>query len=145
MEKSSFKEAFSYALSLLSKRDYSLKVLIGKVRKKFPGISKEELEILESELLENGYINEVEAVRRYFLSKMEKGWGRRKIRYHLKNFGFSEDVIKEVELTTPFDYSFISGEIEKLSSKKSREQLRRFLLQRGFSFTEVSYLLKNVK
>ena len=145
MGKSSFKEAFSYVLFLLSKRDYSLKALIGKVRERFPGISEEELEFLESELLENGYINEVEAARRYFLSKMEKGWGKRKIGYHLRKFGFSEDVIKEVELTTPFDYSFIGREVEKLSSKKSEEQLRRFLLQRGFSFAEISYLLKNVK
>ncbi len=145
MERSTFKEAFTYALSLLGKRDYSLSALERKVKERFPELEKEELELLKRELLKSGYINEIESARRYFLRKVEKGWGKRKIAYHLRSLGFPEEVIREVELTTPFDYTYIEKEISKLSSRKSREQLKRFLLQRGFSFSEVSHILKKVK
>ncbi len=145
MEKSTFKEAFIYSIGLLSKRDYSLSALERKIRDKFPHIKEEEVELLKKELLKSGYINEVESARRYFLRKVEKGWGKRKIAYHLRSLGFPEEVIKEVELTTPFDYTYIEKEVSKLSKRKSREQIKRFLLQRGFSFSEVNHILKNVK
>ena len=145
MEKITFREVYSYAISLLAKRDYSLNVLLEKVRKRFPEVSEDTLKSLKEELLKSRYVNELESARRYFLRKMEKGWGKRKIALHLRRLGFPEDVIREVELTTSFDYSFISREVEKLSSRKKREQLKRFLLQRGFSFSEITYLLKDVK
>ena len=103
------------------------------------------MELLRRELLSSGYVNEVESARRYFLRKVEKGWGKRKIAYHLRSLGFPEEVIKEVELTTPFDYTYIEKEVSKLCRRKSREQLKRFLLQRGFSFPEVNHILKKVK
>jgi len=145
VEKSTFKEAFAYSISLLSKRDYSLSALERKIRDKFPHIKEEEMELLKGELLKSGYVNEVESARRYFLRKVEKGWGKRKIAYHLRSLGFPEEVIKEVELTTPFDYTYIEKEVSKLCRRKSREQLKRFLLQRGFSFPEVNHILKKVK
>ena len=145
MERNTFKEAFVYSLNLLSKRDYSLRALEKKVREKFPDIKEEEVELLGRELLKSGYVNEWESARRYFLRKVEKGWGKRKIAHHLRSLGFPEEVIREVELTTPFDYSYIEREVSKLSSRKNRDQIKRFLLQRGFSFSEVSHILKKVK
>lgn len=145
MERNNFKEAFSYLLSLLSKRDYSLRVLERKVKDRFPDIRESEIELLKRELLKSGYVNELESARRYFLNKLEKGWGKRKIAYHLWSLGFSEEVIREVELTTPFDYSYIEREVAKLSSRKTKDQIKRFLLQRGFSFSEVNRILKKVK
>ncbi len=145
MEKITFREVYSYAISLLAKRDYSLKALLQKVRERFPEVSEDTLKSLKEELFKSRYVNELESARRYFLRKMEKGWGKRKITFHLRRLGFPDDVIREVELTTSFDYSFISREIEKLSYRKKKEQLKRFLLQRGFSFSEVIYLLKDVK
>ncbi len=145
MERNIFRDAFSYALGLLSRRDYSLTALERKVKERFPEIKEEELQLLREELLQSGYVNELESARRYFLRKIEKGWGKRKIACHLRSLGFPEEVIKEVELTTPFDYAYIEKEVGKLSLKKSREQLKRFLLQRGFSFSEVNHILKKVK
>ena len=142
MGEDTFREAFTYALSLLSKRDYSLKVLAEKVKRRFPDITDNELESLKEELVKSGYVNELEAARRYFLGKAEKGWGKHKIFYHLKKLGFPEEVIREVVLTTPYDYSFIEKEIKKLSTRKGREQLRRFLLQRGFSLSEIGEILR---
>ena len=145
MERNTFKEAFAYALSLLGKRDYSLSALERKVKEHFPELGEEELELLRRELLSSGYVNELESARRYFLRKVEKGWGKRKIAYHLRALGFPDEVIKEVELTTPFDYTYIEREVLKLSRRKSREQIKRFLLQRGFSFSEANSLLKKIK
>ncbi len=145
MEKE-FKRALSYAISLLSKRDYSVKELIKKVKVKFPNL-KEELKLIERELLENKFLDEKRAVINYFLSKIERGWGKRKIKGNLLKLGFPEELIDEVFLTVPFDYSFIVQELEKryrLENRKERERAKRFLLQRGFSFQEVYEIMNMI-
>jgi regulatory protein len=143
-----FKRALSYAISLLSKRDYSVKELIKKVKVKFPNLKEEELKLIEGELLENKFLDEKRAVINYFLSKIERGWGKRKIKGNLLKLGFPEELIDEVFLTVPFDYSFIVQELEKryrLKNRKERERAKRFLLQRGFSFQEIHEILRMIK
>ncbi|RUM91382.1 MAG: hypothetical protein DSZ26_00895 [Thermovibrio sp.] len=147
MEKK-LKGALSYAISLLSKRDYSVKELLRKVKAKFPDLKEEELKLLEEELLESKFLDERKAVVNYFLSKIEKGWGKRKIKMNLLKLGFPEELIDEVFLTFPFDYSFIVQELGKkyeLENRKERERAKRFLLQRGFSFQEMHEILRMIK
>jgi regulatory protein len=141
-ERRDFKEAYSYALRLLSKRDYSEKALKQKLSQKFP---VEIVDELLRELKSQGFINEFEAVKNYFLSKVKKGWGRRKIAFHLRALGFKEEVIGEVELTIPFDYSYIASEVEKkfdLRKDLDREKAKQFHLRRGFTFLEVEKILR---
>jgi regulatory protein len=136
-----FSEAYSYALKLLSKRDYSEKALKQKLSQKFP---VEVVNELLEELKAQGFVNEFEAARNYFLSKVKKGWGRRKIAFHLKALGFREEVIKEVELTTPFDYSYAASEVKKkfdLNQDKERKKAVAFLARRGFSLIEINKIL----
>jgi len=140
------KEIISYALSLLLKRDYSAVAIKQKIKAKFPSAPEEAVELAVRELSLQGFLDEYRAVYSYFQSKMEKGWGKKKIAYSLRVKGFSPEVIKEVELTFPFDYSYIEREVKKrysLSSPKERERAKRFLLSRGFSWSEVHHILNS--
>ena len=143
-----YKKAYSYALLLLSRRDYSVKSLLEKVKKKFPNLSDEEAYLLKEKLEEIGVLNEKRAIQSYFFSKMEKGWGRRKIAFHLRNLGFPEEKIKAVLEGEEFDYSFIIRELKKrynFRSQKDWEKVKRFLLQRGFDYSEISDILNRLK
>lgn len=143
-----YKKAFLYALSLLSRRDYSVKSLTEKVKKKFPNISEEEILLLQKELAETGVLNEERAILSYFASKMKKGWGKRKIAFRLRNLGFPEEKIRAVLSKEEFDYSFILKELQKKYSFKSPKDFvraKRFLYQRGFNYDEISKLLNRLK
>jgi len=139
-----FKELLSYALNLLLRKDYSEKVLRLKLKEKFPSCCNEILDSVLKELSSQGYLNEYRSVWNYFEEKERKGWGKRKIAYSLRQKGFRECVIKEVELTYSFDYSYIKELISKkynLKDSKDRERAKRFLISRGFSYSEISHIL----
>jgi regulatory protein len=141
------RELLSYALSLLLKRDYSEKALKEKLLKRFPETPENLVEQAVRELSLQGFIDEYRTVYSYFLSKSEKGWGRRKIAHSLRVKGFREEVIKEVELTFPFDYAPIIKEVRKkysLKDRRERERARRFLLSRGFTWSEIYHILEQV-
>jgi len=147
VERKELRELFSYALSLLLKRDYSESAMREKLTGKFPGAPKEWIELVVEELSLQGFLDEYRAVYSYFESKNRKGWGRRKIAYSLKAKGFREEVIKEVELSFPFDYSPIVKEVRKkysLKDPRERERAKRFLLSRGFTWSEVYHILEQV-
>ena len=140
------RELFAYAIKLLSRRDYSKAELERKLRQKFPVEEKELLSVLE-ELVASGYVNELRAAVNYFQTKSERGWGRRKIRWKLKEKGFPESVIDEAELYAEFDYSVAVKHLERRFSpsggKRERERARRFLLNRGFTYAETEKILKD--
>ncbi|WP_456456962.1 regulatory protein RecX [Thermovibrio sp.] len=141
---SCFKELLSYALNLLLRKEYSEKALRLKLKEKFPSCCDEAIDSVLKELSFQGYLNEYRSVWNYFEEKERKGWGRRKIAYSLRQKGFSESVIREVELTYHFDYSYIKELISKrynLKDAKERERAKRFLTSRGFSYSEISHIL----
>jgi len=139
-----FKELFSYALTLLSRKDYSEKALRRKLKEKFPSCAKEALDSVLRELSSQGYLNEYKTVWNYFEEKEKKGWGKKKISYSLRQKGFNENIVREVELTYPFDYSYVKELLSKrynLKDRKDREKAKRFLNSRGFSYSEISHIL----
>lgn len=142
-----FKKTYAYAISLLSKRDYSPKLLRKKVSEKFPDVKSCTLDDLIENLKREKFLDESKMAYNYFVSKMEKGWGKRKIGYYLRQKGFSDEVIDELQLSIEFDYSFIKNEVEKrfgedIKDRKQKEKAKRFLLQRGFSYCEVKHILQ---
>ncbi|WP_163329035.1 regulatory protein RecX [Desulfurobacterium thermolithotrophum] len=140
-----FKKIYTYTIFLLSKKDYSPQSLRKKILEKFPEAENQIINNVVDTLKKEKFLNEFRTAHNYFTSKMEKGWGKRKIRYSLRQKGFSEEVIKELETSIEFDYSFIKREIEKkfgqVKDKKLREKAKRFLLQRGFSYCEIENIL----
>ncbi len=139
-----FRELLSYALSLLLKRVYSERALTEKLVKRFPDSPRKEILKAVEELSNQGFLNEYRAVWNYFDSKVKKGWGRRKVAFSLKRKGFKEEVIREVELSFPYDYTFIVREVLK-KYPKDKARAKSFLLQRGFTFCEVDRILKEVE
>ncbi len=136
----SFKDLSSYAFKLLLRKDYSERALAEKLKEKFPEVPDEEISKVVGEISSQGFINEYRSVWNYFESKVKKGWGRRKIVYSLRQKGFKSEVIREVELSFPYDYSFIVKEVKK-KYPGDKFKAKRFLLQRGFSFLEVEKIL----
>jgi len=135
---SNFKSAVSYALQLLSRRDYTEKEIKQKLIKKFQNLKAEEV---VSYLKENGYLSDYKVAFNYVLSKMEKGWGRRKIKAFLLKKGVSQEIIERVMVEIAFDYSFIKKDLHKkftkINTQSEKNKAFRFLQQRGFSYTEI--------
>ncbi len=142
---SSYKEALAYALKLLSRKDYTEAELKSKIVQKF-SLREEEILLIINELKLSNYLNDLRTATSYYISKMEKGWGKRKIVWHLHQRGIKEEAITEVINSIPFDYSYIKREVEKkynLKDKKERKRAERFLANRGFSYIEISNILKS--
>jgi len=147
VERKELREILSYALSLLSKRDYSERALKEKLLKRYSEVPQELIDLALKELSLQGFLDEFRCAYSYFESKSRKGWGRKKIAYSLRLKGFREEVIKEAELSFSFDYSHIVKEIRKkysLKDKREREKAKRFLLSRGFTWSEIHHILDQV-
>ena len=143
---SKFKKVYAYSIFLLSKRDYSPESLRRKISEKFPEIESQIIDSAIDSLKREKFLDEFRTAYNYFISKMEKGWGKRKIRHHLRQKGFSKEIIDELEISIEFDYSFIRKEVEKrfgqeIKDRKLKEKAKRFLFQRGFSYCEVENIL----
>jgi len=141
---SNFKNALLYSLKLLSRRDYSEKEICRKLAVKFPDAETEEV---IKNLKENRYLSDYRVAYNYALSKMEKGWGKRKIKFYLFKKGVDEETVDTALNSIEFDYSFIKKELEKRfdkpKEKKEREKIERFLSQRGFSYLEIFNLISD--
>ncbi|WP_456395435.1 regulatory protein RecX [Desulfurobacterium sp.] len=138
---SKFKEALTYAFRLLSLKDYTEKELAFKLKKRFPEIDCEKV---LTHLKENGYISDYRTGFNYAIAKMEKGWGRRKIHFYMRQKGISEEVAERILMEIEFDYAFIKRTLEKRFGKNlktHKNRVTRFLQQRGFSFTEIHNLI----
>ncbi len=142
---SKYKEAFTYALKLLARRDYTEAELKSKIFQKF-SLREEETLLIIDELKRSNYLNDFRTATSYYISKMEKGWGKKKIAWHLRQKGINNETITEVVNSIPFDYSYIQKQVKKrfdLGDKKERKRAERFLANRGFSHVEISNILKS--
>jgi len=138
---SEFKNALSTSLKLLSRRDYSGRALRRKLQEKFPSDTVEEV---ISYLTENGYLDEERAALNYALSKVEKGWGRRKILLKLLEKGFERSVAERVVESVEPDYERVREMIRKrFGESPDPVRVRRFLTGRGFSFEEIEVILSD--
>ncbi|WP_457568378.1 regulatory protein RecX [Desulfurobacterium sp.] len=138
---SKFKEALSYALRLLCRRDYSEKEILNKLTDRFPAVDSEKV---VAHLKENGYLSDYRTGFNYAISKMEKGWGRRKIRFYMIQKGIPEETADRILREIEFDYSFIKKILKKRfgdNLKTEKQKATRFLQQRGFSYTEIYNLI----
>ncbi len=130
---------YNYCLRLLNLRQYSKFELKRKISQKFPEFH--DFDILFSMLEDGHLINDDEFTESYTLSGIKRGWGRRKIALKLKEKGID---LNENSLNN-FDYSFIISEVKRRFrfplSKSEHEKVKRFLLQRGFTFEELDKII----
>ena len=138
---SEFNRAVSFAIRLLSKRDYASFTLRRKVEEKFPSVnSKDVISYLESK----GYINDERIAYNYAISKVEIGWGKRKIRYKLLEKGIEKSTVDEVLSKVEIPVENVKRLLRKrFGEDPDRDNLRKFLLNRGFTLEEIEEILSD--
>lgn len=113
------------------------------------GVDDEEMaDRIVDRLVDEGYLDAVRYATRYAESKMlHAHWGRDKVAYQLRQKRLPSDAIRQ-GLATVEDESYLQM-LNDLAEKKLREyaderKLTRFLLSRGFRYSEINQVLINI-
>lgn len=110
-----------------------------------------EQEIIIDELINEKFIDEERFAELFVKSKLNQNhWGRKKIKYALKDKKVDESIIeKALNKIPPEKYRDILNQLAREKYKKldgdaaeKKIKLKRFLLQRGFENHEIEELLK---
>ncbi len=138
---SEYKEALSFVLRLISKRDYTSRAIERKLKEKFPSINSEQL---ISYLVSRGFLDDERIACNYALSKAEKGWGRIKIKHKLIEKGIDGSVVERVLSEIELPVERIRNIVRKrFGEKPDRLKVRKFLISRGFTFEEIEKILSD--
>jgi len=119
------------------------------------GLYKEDVEMLLSQMIEEGYLNEERYAIAFAGGRFRiKNWGRVKIRYELKQKRISEYCIKKgIASITEEDYietlqKLFDAKKATLRSEKNifikKQKIQSFLMQRGFEPALISALLQKM-
>lgn len=145
---SEYSKARDYALNVLSQKSISSSDLLEKITKK----GYDEIigyEVI-NELTDLGYVDD-EAYAGLFLEYCtEKMWGKKKIRYEMKQKGLSDEIIENV-LSTFSDDDQLENMAETIISKYGHEDINdikvknriiRYFVSRGFDFSKADAAIK---
>lgn len=119
------------------------------------GLYKEDVEMLLSQMIEEGYLNEERYAIAFAGGRFRiKNWGRVKIRYELKQKRLSEYCIKKgIASIDEGDYmkmleKLFEAKKATLRSEKNifikKQKIQSFLMQRGFEPQLISVLLQKM-
>ena len=137
-----FNRALNYAFLLLKYRARTKKEITNRLKlRKF---STSAIEKVIKLLDDHGYINDSNFTSMFIKEKINKGFSKKMVYFHLKRLGVDEETIKE-------GIAGIKGEeytkcINKLVAKKLKQysdsdnanhKLFRYLAQRGFTIDEI--------
>nr|MDA7554790.1 recombination regulator RecX [Gammaproteobacteria bacterium] len=141
MTEDSYIEIYNKALDILSRREHSQKELSDKLLKKFS--NQDLIEQSIQKLEDNCLVNDERFSEHYVAARKRKGFGPKKISYELVSKGVEKSIVSKA--------IFESGEWKELArqvfNKKFKEGVavdfklknkqKNFLINRGFSFTEI--------
>lgn len=134
-ENREIKDAKSYILSLVAKKEYTRQQLQLKVQKRHETISKEDTDILLDEAAEQGFFSDQRFAEIYVRQSLAKGDGPLKIKQRLWEKGVSGGVAKQA-IEEEYSYEMQLEAAQKLADKKTKEnpeKLLRYLIGKGFS------------
>ena len=133
------KKALRYAFLLLKYRPRTRHEIKTRLRRK-----KHSHSVIEHVLayLENyNYIDDQEFARIYVKEKLRLGFGQKRIVFELKRLGIPDELIETTwnEVSPEIDTKgILRGLISKVQGQdKSRQQVLRYLVQRGFRYREI--------
>lgn len=135
-----FEELKNKALGHLSRRRHSKKELRDKLLKKTTNESEINEVILWAE--EYGFLNDTEYARSYVLENQKK-YGIKKIKFELKRRGIDEFLIEDLlfEMEKTDERKAISAHLRKKLplpyDKRQLDKAIRFLISRGYSFSDI--------
>ena len=142
----------NHCLRLLARREHSHKELLTKLMQK--GFERADIQLVIDELAEQNWQSDERFAECYARYRLQKGFGAVAIRYELSQKGIdvAVDALNDAMLTVADDwldllthvYCRKYGDIEPISrhdwSKRSR-----FLLQRGFSSSQITQFAKKLR
>ena len=141
------RRAYNYAVTLLSRRDHSIRELTEKLHRK--GYTKGTEEAIEK-LTAGGYVSDERFARLYVRElRTLKKYGKRRIEQELYRKGVDRDIISEVLEETDFEESELVALIERkysryLGDEKGIQKTVNSLLRMGYSYGEIRDALKTV-
>jgi regulatory protein len=141
------RRAYNYAVTLLSRRDHSIRELTEKLHRK--GYTQGAEEAIEK-LTAGGYVSD-ERFARLCVRELRtlKKYGKRRIEQELYRKGVDRDIISEVLEETDFEESELVALIERkysryLGDEKGIQKTVNSLLRMGYSYGEIRDALKTV-
>ncbi|MBQ4266759.1 MAG: regulatory protein RecX [Clostridia bacterium] len=141
------RRAYNYAVSLLSRREHTVKEITDKLNRK--GYGQFAPKITERLALE-GYLSDERFAGLYVRELINyKGYGRRRIKDELFRKGISkeiaDDVLAEIELPENRLYELIEKKYMKyLDDEKGIQKTINALLRLGYSYGEIRDALKKI-
>lgn len=141
-------KAVAYACRLLGIREYSKKLIKGKLREKGyePDVTSRTLEIL----VENGWLSDQRFCSAFVRSRVAKGQGLMRIQFELSQKGISGAMFESTIESLEVDWQAICdatakkkiASVKDIKDLKDRLKVERFLQYRGFSNSEIRIAMK---
>ena len=141
-KRNSNNSSFSYALRLLSRRDYSEFEIRKKLENKF---NKEDIEDTIKKLVERRLLSDERYVKRIIEKyTFVKKYGYLKVQYELLHRGISYDVFNSI-LDEAYPEEREKENALCISKKRPIEKLKRYLVSRGYRLSVVREVLTELK
>ncbi|MGM9873842.1 MAG: hypothetical protein ACI31G_02835 [Bacilli bacterium] len=143
---------YSYALKLLSKKQYFKYKFKEKLILKFPEILDKEVYIVIDKLTKNNLLNDERLKDEYIDYYNSLNYGENKIKNKLIEKGYDYKLTKE--LVFPFNEEIkkaknnlikLNKKFDKYNSKTKKDKIAKSLIELGFSFELIDSVIKNVK
>ena len=133
-------QAVKYACLLLKYRPRSCQEIIDRLKRK--EYSKAVITAAIERLIGYGYIDDEAFAKVFVQSRVNQGWGRRRIAFALKKLGVDEGIVNgalpDKELSRTVLQTLIARKAKVYKNKKNpRQSLLRFLTARGFDYDEI--------
>jgi len=145
-----FSKARDYALGVLSRKSITSFGLREKLLEK--GYDDIIISEVVNELTDLGYIDDQSYCQMFLEYCLEKVWGKKKIRFEMKNKGLSDELIG-LSLENLSDEAFFEPMKEVIISKygsedlsdiKVKNKITRYFASRGFDFSQINSVLKEI-
>lgn len=143
-----YTKARDYSFSILSGKPMSQKQLEDKLTEK--GYDKAVVTEVINELTDLGYINDYDYAALFLEHCRSKMWGKKKVRYEMKQKGLSDEVINEC--LADYEDESIDDEMteliiskygsEDLTDMKIKARVTRYFASRGFDFSKIDSALR---
>ena len=134
-------EIYNKSLDILSRREHSKKEILDKLSKKFSNLDLIELTIQKLE--DNNLINDARFSEHYVAARKRKEFGPKKISYELLSKGVESFIANEA-ISEAGEWEELAHEVFNKKFRdgmsvdyKLKAKKKNFLINRGFSFTEI--------
>lgn len=141
-------KAYSYALNLLSIKDYTSKDI--KTKLKLKQYSDQTIQSVLSRLESYDFVNDEKYVKKYIDYSLNiKKTGKNKILFDLQNKGIKSSDIKSIEIDEDIQYSNAYNlALKKIKSINNNTRIEdkvfRYLLSKGYDFDLIRKVLRNL-